>query len=338
MTTTPIQKLLAGLVIGLTTLTGNAFAANKNPTVCVFDFLGQKGPVFGIARELKLLSELDGKQFNIEAYTNEKVANEDFVTGKCDGLVATGLRTRAFNSFAGSIEAIGGVPNYDIMRSTLNTLQDKKYAPLLENDKFAIAGIIPVGQLYFYVNDKSINSLGKAAGKRIASFDYDKAQSILIARAGATPVSSDVTRFMTQFNNGSVDVVVAPALAFKRLELYRGIGDKGAVIDLPLGILTYQIVLRKPVFDAKTISRLRALTSTKVELALGAANDAEHDIPNNLWLKLGDAERIEYYQAMRDARISMRDSGIYDKNMMTLLRVKRCEARPTEAECGLKQE
>ena len=321
-------------------LQSQAFAApaEKKPTVCVFDFLGQKGPVFGIARELKLLSDLDGTHFKLEAYTNEKVATEDFITGKCEGLVATGLRTRQFNAFASTLEAIGGAASYDVARNTLKALQDKKFDRFLENDKFAVAGIIPVGQLYFYVNDRSINSLGKAAGKRVASLDYDKAQAILIARAGATPVASDVTRFMTQFNNGSVDVVVSPAIAYKRLELYRGIGDKGAIIDLPLGMLTYQIIVKKDAFSSKAISRLRALSMTKVELAISAANDAESEIPSSAWLKMGESEKAEYGVAMREARINMRDQGIYDKNMLTLLRVQRCELNPKDAECSLKQE
>ncbi len=337
----PLKGLTAALAIvaGLTGLTAApAHAADKTPVVCVFDFLGQKGPVFGVARELKLLSELDGTNFKLQAFTNEKVATEEFIAGKCDGVVATGLRTRPFNNFASSIEAIGGIPNYEVARHTLKALQDKKFAPFLENDKFAVAGIIPVGELYFYVNDRSINSLGKAAGKRVAALDYDKAQSILIARAGATPVSSDITKFVQQFNNGSVDVVVSPAIAYKRLELYRGIADKGAVIDLPLGMLTYQIIVRKSAFSPKAVTRLRALTATKIELAISSANEAEADIPSNTWMKLGDTAHAEYIVAMRDARIAMRNEGIYDKTMMTLLRTKRCEVNPTDAECTSKQE
>lgn len=311
---------------------------NRPPVVCVFDFLGSKGPIFGVADELRMLSELDGLNFEVQAYTSERVATEDFTTGKCSGLVATGLRTRQFNNFAGSIEAIGAATDYDIMRNTLNALQDPKFAPLMEDDRYAIAGIIPVGKLFFFVNDRKINSLGAAAGKKVASMDYDRAQSKLIAMAGATAVTSDVARFMTQFNNKAVDVVVAPAYAYKKLELYRGIGKKGAVIDFPLTILTYQIVLNKEKFKPKEIARVRKLAHTKVGLAIKASTDAESDIPADKWEQLSEKAKSEYVVAMRDARVELRNEGIYDENMLKLLRVKRCEITPTDAECTLKKE
>lgn len=311
---------------------------NQPPVVCVFDFLGRMGPIYGIAKELKLLSKLDGLKFEVEAYTSERVASEDFISGKCSGLVATGLRTRQFNDFAGSIEAIGAATDYDIMRLALEDLQDPKFSPLLQNENYAIAGIIPVGKLFFFVNDRKINSLGAAAGKRVASMDYDKAQAKLIARAGASPVSSDVARFGSQFNNNAVDVIVAPAYAYKALELYRGLGKKGAVIDFPLSVLTYQIVVNKERFSEKEIQRIRALAHTKVDMAINAAINVERDIPPEKWMLLDDKAKAEYVVAMRDARVALRDEGVYDKNMLKLLRLKRCEVNPTDAECTLKEE
>lgn len=311
---------------------------NRPPVICVFDFLGTRGPIYGIANEIKLISQLDGLQFEVEAYTNERVASQDFKTGKCAGLVATGLRTRQYNSFAGSIEAIGAAADYKVIQNTLDELQAPKYSPLLQDETYAIAGIIPVGKLFLFVNDRKINSLGKAAGKRVAAMEYDKAQGKLISMAGASAVPSDVSRFGPQFNNGSVDVVVAPAYAYKNLELYRGIGTKGAVINFPLAVLTYQIVLNKERFEEKQIRRIRALAHTKVNMAINAAIDVEKDIPAELWMELGEKEKSEYVVAMRDSRVGLRDEGIYDKSMLRLLRLKRCELYPTDAECSLKEE
>ena len=86
------------------------------------------------------------------------------------------------------------------------------------------------------------------SGKRIASFDYDKAQAIMIQKIGAQPVSADITNFAGKFNNGSVDFIAAPAMAYRPLELYRGIGTQGAINRIPILILTYQIIINETKF------------------------------------------------------------------------------------------
>ncbi len=58
-----------------------------------------------------------------------------------------------------------------------------------------LLGVIPVGDAYLLVNDRSINTVAKAAGKKIAVLDYDEAQKIMVQQVGAQAVSADVTNF-----------------------------------------------------------------------------------------------------------------------------------------------
>lgn len=53
---------------------------------------------------------------------------------------------------------------------------------------------------------------------------------IMVARAGATAVNSDISNFAAKFNNGQVDMVGAPAYAYKPLELSKGLGTKGVCL------------------------------------------------------------------------------------------------------------
>src|SRR5690554_7836165 len=73
----------------------------------------------------------------------------------------------------------------------------------------------------------------------------------------ATVVPSDITNFAGKFNNGSVDAAYAPAFAYEALELYKGIGDKGGIVDYPLAQLTIQIVARDEVLDDDTAQKAR---------------------------------------------------------------------------------
>ncbi len=65
----------------------------------------------------------------------------------------------------------------------------------MRNGQYEVAGVIPVGDAFLMVNDRSINSVAKAAGKKIAVLDYDQAQKIMVQQIGAQAVSADVTNF-----------------------------------------------------------------------------------------------------------------------------------------------
>lgn len=127
------------------------------------------------------------------------------------------MRGRQFNSFVGSIDAIGAVPSNVAARAVMQLVSKPQLATDMVQNGYEVAGVTPMGSAYLFVNDRSINTLAKAAAK-IAVLDYDKAQARMVQRVGAQPVSADITTFGGMFNNGQVDIVGAPAIAFKPLE------------------------------------------------------------------------------------------------------------------------
>src|SRR5690606_7250319 len=117
-------------------------------------------------------------------------------------------------------------------------------APNMRQGPYEVAGIMPLGAAYIFLNDRRINSVEKIAGKRLAVFEHDAAQLMMAQRIGAQPVLSDVSSFAGKFNNRVVDVIAAPAVAYMPLELYRGVGAGGVVLDMPVAQLTFQLVIR----------------------------------------------------------------------------------------------
>jgi hypothetical protein len=81
------------------------------------------------------------------------------------------------------------------------------------------------------VNDRLINSFEKAVGKRMVVLDWDQSESKMISAMGAQPVPADLTSFSGKFNNGQADIIAAPAMVFRPLEPYKGIGNKGGIIN-----------------------------------------------------------------------------------------------------------
>jgi hypothetical protein len=308
------------------------------PVICVFDILGTTGPVFSLAKDFQLHAKKEGYDFNIKTYTDERVAAEDFKVNNCQGLVATGLRTRQFNGFTGSIDSIGAIPTYEALGTLISLLADPKLAPDMIEGKYEVAAVFPVGAAYIFVNDRSINTLAKAAGKRIASLDYDKAQAQLIQQVGAQPVSADISNFGQKFNNGSVDIIAAPAAAYKPLELFRGVGAKGGVARVPIAMVTYQIIMNRDYFPAGAGQKARTFSLTLLDKTMNIVRNMEKDIPANLWMDIPDKDKLEYAIIMREARIAMRDKGIYNKKMLTLMRKVRCKQNPTDGECSMNLE
>ncbi len=303
-------------------------------TLCVFDILGTQGSVFSMMQDYKLQAAKWGDTLVLKPYTDERIAAEDFKAGQCDGVVLTGLRARQFDSFTGSIDSVGAVVSYDQLREAIDYLAKPSMAKYMVKNGFEVAGISPMGAAYLFVNDRSINNVSKLAGKRIGVLDYDKAQAKLVQQVGAQPVASDITNFAGKFNNGSVDIVAAPAVAFKPLELYKGLGTRGAIPNFPLAQLTVQIVIRPEKFPANFGQKSREYVASRYDSSLALIKRAEAGIDPKYWMELPAADKQKYIAMLRQSRIALTKDGIYDKQSMHFLKVLRCHDTPSAAECS----
>ena len=307
---------------------------------CIFDIMGTSGDAFSYAKDLAL----EAKKWNINAemraYTDERVAAEDFKAGQCDGVAISTMRAKQFNFFIGSIDSPGSLPTWRHVRELISLLANPKMAPLTISGPYQVAAVIPLGGAYVMVNDRQIDSIEKAAGKKVAVLDFDKAQAKIVQGLGAQPVASDITNFAGKFNNGQVDIIAAPAVAFKPLELYKGLGTKGAIFRFPLVQITATVLIRRdkfikevPDFDER-VQKMREFAFTKLDVVERMVNASEADIPKKYWMDLTKADQDKYTRLMREVRINMTKEGMYDKKMMSLMKKVRCKVEPTNEECS----
>ena len=333
--------LLAGL--------GTAPLAQAEQKLCVYDLLGSAGDMTSMARDYAVASQALGAKISIKSYTDERVATEDLLAGQCDAVMATGFRTRQFNPTAGALDSLGvstivrndmvDMPaSYQVVRKTVETFSSPAASKLMVRGKYEVGGIIPFGTAYPVVNDRNIRTVESLAGKKIASFDYDKAQAIMIQKIGAQPVSADITSFAGKFNNGSVDMIAAPAMAYRPLELYRGIGTKGAIQRFPIMILTYQIILNKAKFPEGFGEKSRLYWLTQYDRAMALIKKAEKDIPAATWGDLTPENMIKYTIMLRDSRIAIAEQGVYDKTGLKIIKRVRCSISAADSECSLNTE
>jgi hypothetical protein len=324
-------KLSRVAVLGAAFAVSSAAMAN---TVCVFDLLGAGGDASNLMKDLKVSAAKWGTTLDLKTYTDERVAAEDFKAGQCDAVFMTGLRAREFNFFTGSIDSLGGVPSYKDMQGVLATLAGPGAAKFMSIGDFEVSGIIPFGAAYLFVNDRAINNVSKLSGKKIAYLDYDKAQNKMIQKVGAQGVASDITNFAGKFNNGSVDVIGAPAAAFKPLELYKGLGTKGAIARFPVIQLTYQLVIRKSKFPDGWGQKSRTFFEGQYDRSMSLIKTAEAQIDAKYWMDIPADDQAKYVVLLRDSRIALTNDGLYDKKMMHVLKTIRCKNNATDAECA----
>ncbi len=318
--------------------------AHAKQRVCVFDILGTSGDGYNAAKDYAIEMQKHGADIELKAFVDERVAVEDFRTGQCDAVLATALRTRAFNSLTAALDSVGASTivkagrldmdaSVEVVRRTIQAFSSPKAASLMVQGQYEVGGIVPLGAAYAFVNDRSISTLEAAAGKRVAAFDHDKAQAQLIQRVGARPVVADITNFGTQFNNGNVDVVMAPSIAYKPLELHKGMGSKGAVHRFPMTILTYQMVFKRDKFPEGFGQKSREVWMSRFDSVIELTKRADATIPEKFWLDPTPADAERYVSLMRDGRIDMAEKGFYDKKGLKIIKRVRCEVNPAAPDC-----
>lgn len=291
----------------------------------------------------KTLKRSARTKVHFQIYTDERVAAEDFKAKRCDGIAMSNIRGRQFNRFVGSLDAIGAVPSYQHLTQVIQLLARPEMAKDMVNQDYEITGIIPMGAAYVMVNDRRINTLAKAAGKKVAVMDFDKSQAMMVQRIGAQPVSVDLTSLAGKFNNGQVDIMAGPALIFDPFELYKGMTDKnlqirGAIVRFPLLQVTGIMMMHRGRFPDGLGQLVREYAATQLEPAYHFINETEQSIPAKYWMDVPAADKPGYVKLMREARLDMTKAGYYDPRMMSLLKRVRCNLDATQYECSLSDE
>ena len=96
--------------------------------------------------------------------------------------------------------------------------------------------------------------------------------------------------FGTKFNNGVVDIIFAPALAYQRFELYRGLGEKGDIYRFPVAWITGAIVVNRdallanfPDMDAQPLT-MRDYALAQLEDVFDRLEQFEQEVDDNHWM------------------------------------------------------
>ncbi len=331
---TPLLLICIFLLSLISTVQAKAQAKElPTRTFCVFDPIGVKGPAYQGMLDYKAAALEWGAILNLKVYTSEAVALADFKAEMCDAVGLTGTRIRPFNKFTATIEAVGAIDNYEQMRKLVGMLANPRASKYMIEGDYEVAGIMPAGAVFVFVRDKAINSVEAAAGKRLATIDYDTASIKVVKHIGATMVPVSIATFAPRFNNGYVDLAYAPAIAYEPFEMYKGMGDKGGILRFNLAQMNGQLILRKDKFPEGFGQHSRDYAYSNFSKALEHIIAAEKGIPAKYWVDLPEDKHNEYKEMLRQVRLELRDEGVYDKRMLKILFKLRCRTDPGHYEC-----
>ncbi len=332
-----IKSLLAVPALALCLGAGTAQA--EKLSLCVYDVSGANGDIFNMMKDFRTEAVAWGVDFELKPYTDEGTASQVFKAGICKAVLMTGTRVRAFHKFSGTLEAMGALPTYKNLKTVIKMLSKPKAGKLMKRKAYEVGGIFPGGAVYLLVRDKSLNSVARLAGKKLATLSFDKAAKVMVGIVGASMASADVGSFAGMFNNGSVDACYAPAVAYKALELYKGVGQKGGVIRYPLAQMTLQLLFRSADLPDGFGTKARTYAYNQFGAALKAVKDAEKNIPKSAWIDIPQADKDKYDEMFLDVRLRLRDKEkVFHKTTLKLMRRVRCKANPARAECAEKRE
>ncbi|MEO0605901.1 MAG: putative solute-binding protein [Myxococcota bacterium] len=335
-----IRNLVAFCLLAVASRAALPAQAAESRTLCVYDPAGRSGDFFAVMNRYATAASAWGYDLDLKPYTDEETAAKDYEAGQCDGVTATGVRLQRFNRFPSTIEAIGGLTSYPMLKQMIGALttSDAAAAKLTANGNTTV-GFIPVGAVYLFVRDRNVDTVGELAGKRIATLAYDKPSLFMVERVGAIVVPADLGSLGPKFNNGDVDACYVSAPAYRPFELQRGLGTSGGIIRSPLAQATLQVMLRTDAFSGDFLKTSRRDLAGRFDEALKVVKKAESEIPAKYWVDV-PAERQEgWSELFQGVRIALRDEKkAYAGSMLTVMRKLRCAADGARSECAEKKE
>ena len=339
MCPTPLKRLgQLTLLLSLLWLSAlsPAVAQTESRSFCIYDPIGANGFIYQSFQSYVVQAREWGVKLEPQAYTNEAVAAKDLRAGKCDIAAVTGIRAIHFVKFAGSLDMAGGLQTYDQEKTAIQVMSSPKAAKHMHQDGYEVVGVLPLGKAFLFSSQKRyLDSLDSIAGKKIAVMSYDKQASTLAKVAGASPVGATIASFGPMFNNGSVDLAYAPSFAYNALELYKGLGDSGAIADFVLGMLSGQMVIHQDRFpDAFGQKSREWVFNNMYAPTMRRVRKADTEIPEKYWVHISGERDKRYREMFRQTRERLWDQNWYDRKMQHLLKKIRCETDAGLAECS----
>lgn len=318
--------------------TYSASMALEQKIACTWDPVGNNGPVIAFFSDLIPKALSWGVDLKLIPYENENAAAEGLVSGKCDIAIVTAILSRDFVLFAGTLDAIGGITSETTLKEAITTIASPKLSKEMSFGDYEMIASFPIGSMFAFVNDRKINNINKFIGKKVAILNGDIHTKTFAELSNATPVATTLSNFHHYFEQGKVDIVLMPALAYNTFELYQGLGEDGGILDIRLFYGMIQAVARKSKFPNDFGQKVRSYMVGRLSHIINLIQTAEQEIPHKYWIKTSLEAKNELEHLYKDVRLTLKVQNKFNPNALSMLWKIRCHASPQREECILPKE
>lgn len=308
-------------------------------TMCVFDLMGTTGDTYALMKDFALHSQSQGVKLDLLAFTDEADAIRSYKNKDCDIMSSTGVTAREFNRFVSTLNAQGAIPNMESANIAMRLVANTKLQAEMVKGDHEVAGVIPMGLVYMLTNGSWFKQLPDLYGRTVGYLENDPAQEHAWERWGMKPVPLTVSTYSKRFNQGQLDVLPAPAIAIKPLELDKGLRrNNGVIVRYPVIFLSQAVIFDRTQFPANFGQSSRAWFSAQLPRMFRTIKQTELDLPKKYWMEVPQRDQDAYNQLMRQMRLRYVREGIYDKKMDSILQRVRCQVNPDAFDCKLPNE
>ncbi len=311
----------------------NALFAMENKTFCVWDPVGRTGPVMTFYSDVIPKAQAWGLKLKFDAYTEETDAVKAFKAGKCEAVVITSILSRQFVQFAGTMDAIGAINSQEGLELAIATLSRPRAGNLMIEGNYEVVTTFPVGSMYAFVKDRTVDTIEDFSGKKLAILNDDPQMKKFADLAGASKVNITLSDFAEKFEKGIVDILIMPALAYNTFELYKGLGNKGGIIDYRLYYGMLQTISRRDQFPEDFGFNMRNYMLTRLKEMNKMVKDAEEEIPDYYWIPTNQFVKDDIDHFSKRVRLSLQDTDVNNSTALKLFWKIRCRLDPSRGEC-----
>ncbi len=307
--------------------------ALENRTFCVWDPVGRGGPVMTFYADVIPKAMAWGVKIRFVPYTEETDAVKAFKEGKCEAAVLTSILSRQFVKFAGTMDAIGAINSEKGLELAIATLARSRAGNLMIEGNYEVVTTFPVGSMYAFVRDRSVDTIEDFKGKTLAILNDDPQMKKFADLAGAKQVPVTLSTFADMFNRGEVEILIMPALAYNTFELYHGLGEEGGIVDYRLYYGMLQTIARRDQFPEDFGDKMRNYMLTRMKAMNKMVKDAEDEIPGHYWIDTTQFVKDDIDHFSKRVRLALQADNVNNPTALKLFWKIRCRLDPSRGEC-----
>lgn len=325
----PLQKRIRAL----TKIHADQLVGGKiHRSFCVWDPLGQNGPIYATVDDQKLRSLHYGLALDVRAYQDENQLISDLKSGECQAALMRGNRAHEFNRFVATLDAAGAVPDVEHFRILSQVIASSKMAKKMEQGDYVVAGVAYLGDSYFVRQSRSRSGFSELQQQRLATVDQEPTLKAIVEAINAKAKVLSANEAAKQFVSGELDAILVPAVIYHAF-IAGQLNAPMQIMNMPQSLSTMQLIARRDAFPTGLAQMLREDFLFKFDFYVKRVKAEERNVLAEYWQHIPVTEQKRRAKQLQQLRLKLRDEGLYDPTMLRIMRKVRCKLDPTNTEC-----